>query len=318
MTFYVSGSSGSHSTGGSYVVAGSSGSGSSQSGSYSAAMTSDGGYGLDECGAATLIQHSMEGHDYAKIQGVENVEFKGTPDCPDVVASKAAVVEDSELSAGALAGIALAAAALVALALLIARKMRNKDEREQFSLASDLDDFMGAGGDPYASTIDVHKCTSMYCNCNKGLENVSFIPAPKKVNLAQTMAAAGVAGAATAEKGEWYPEARIGDADTVATGIPPPPPLAPHPDDAYSVGQRTASIPPPPPMAPHPDDSRSYLPVQHRPLRAVSEIPHDSEIDTENEDNDDATSVPPPPPPVAFPPASSRYRYNQMDDEMSI
>ena len=273
-----------------------SGSGSSQSDSYSVAsalnahsvMASDGGSGIDACGGAALIQESMQGNDYSSVTGVENVKFKEKKGCPAIVASKAAVAEDGDNTA-LLVGVPLAAAILAALALLFIRRMRNQKE---YDLATGLDDFMGAPEDVYASTIDVHKCTSIYCNCNKGLENVSFIPAPREVDLAETRAAAGLPPVIppTADEGEWYPEekARDADSDTV-TGV--------------HNGSNYGQVP-----APEADDSRSYLPVEQRPLKTVSEVAHDSEIDTELESvegADDGTSVPPPPPQTP-------------DDEMSI
>ncbi len=103
--------------------------------------------------------------------------------------------------------------------------------------------------------------------------------------------------------------------------IPPPPPLGAPPETSVPVVAAAAAA--------IPVDSRSYLPVEQRPLRTVSEIPHDSEIDTELESDgeDDATSVPPPPPPMAFHPsygeqlgrqAQSPLSDDPVDDEMSI
>jgi len=306
-SYAIAGSSGSGSgnAGGTYAVAGSSGSGSgsSQSDSYPAAsalnahqvMASDSGSEFDACDGATLIHDSMQGNDYSNVDGVKSVTFKEKTNCPAIVAAKAAVVEEEDNTA-MLVGIPLAAALFVALALLVARRMR--DDREEFPLSSGLDDFMGPPEDPYANTIDVHKCTSMYCNCNKALENVSFIPAPREVDLAQARAYAGLPAVTntTADEGDWFPEekARDADSDTV-TGV----------HNGSTNGQ-----------VPAPDDSRSYLPVEQRPLMTVSEIPHDSEIDTELESlegGDDATSIPPPPPPP-----SSLYHDDEPDDEMSI
>jgi len=307
-SYAIAGSSGSGSgnAGGTYAVAGSSGSGSgsSQSDSYPAAsalnahqvMASDSGSEFDACDGATLIHDSMQGNDYSNVDGVKSVTFKEKTNCPAIVAAKAAVVEEEEDNTAMLVGIPLAAALFVALALLVARRMR--DDREEFPLSSGLDDFMGPPEDPYANTIDVHKCTSMYCNCNKALENVSFIPAPREVDLAQARAYAGLPAVTntTADEGDWFPEekARDADSDTV-TGV----------HNGSTNGQ-----------VPAPDDSRSYLPVEQRPLMTVSEIPHDSEIDTELESlegGDDATSIPPPPPPP-----SSLYHDDEPDDEMSI
>ena len=306
--YALPGSSGSGNAGGAYGVAGSngSGSGSSQSDSYSAAsalnahqvMASDSGSEFDACDGATLIHDSMQGNDYSNVDGVKSVTFKEKKNCPAIVAAKAAVVEEEDDNTAMLVGIPLAAALFVALALLVARRMR--DDREEFPLSDGLDDFMGPPEDPYANTIDVHKCTSMYCNCNNALENVSFIPAPREVDLAQARAYAGLPAVTntTADEGDWFPEekARDADSDTV-TGV--------------HNGSTNGQVP-----APETDDSRSYLPVEQRPLMTVSEIPHDSEIDTELESlegGDDATSIPPPPPPP-----SSLYHDDEPDDEMSI
>eukprot|EP00986_Skeletonema_menzelii_P008519 scaffold3622_cov144-Skeletonema_menzelii.AAC.4 len=331
MTFYNDDHSGSGYSGGAYALAGASdgsgsagngytlpgasgsgsgygsGSGSSQSDSYSAVsalnahpvMGSDGGSELDACGGATLIQDAMQGNDYSSVTGVKNVKFKEKKGCAAIVASKAAVADDDEGdNTAVLVGVPLAAALLVALALLLARRMRNQKE---YDLATGLDDFMGPPEDQYASTIDVHKCTSIYCNCNKGLENVSFIPAPRKVDLGATRAAAGLPPAnPDTDEGEWYPEAKARDADSdTVTGV--------HNGSTYG------ELPVPKPSVPEmttsdSDESRSYLPVEQRPLTTLTEVAHDSEIDTELESvegGDDATSIPPPPP-------------QSPDDEMSI
>jgi len=328
MTFYFDGHDGSDNDGGAYVGTGSSssgsgndgaaygrpssgsdggngsGSGSSHSDSDSLnahqVIGSDGGSGLDACGGATLIHESMQGNDYSSVNGVKNVEFKEKTSCPAIVANKTIVAEEEEDNTAVIVGVPLAAALLVALALLIAR--RRRDDREEFSLASDLDDFMGPPEDPYANTIDVHKCTSMYCDCcNKGLEHVSFIPAPMKVDLNQTRAAAGLPPMApnTPVEDLWqYPDyAQDADSDTV-TAV----------QNGSTNGQEAPAPETYVPVTETPDDARSYLPVEQRPLTTVNEIAHDSEIDTELESvaGDDDASIPPPPP--RQPP----------DDEMSI
>ena len=265
-------SSGSNSAHGSnYVVAGYSDGGSSSSSSYSTAYAvnsrdsgaaSDKVHGIDACGGSTLIHDSMAGNDYSDVDGVKNVEYKENLSCPApvIVAAKAAVNEGP--TTGQIAGGVIGAVFFAALALLLARKMRRKDEREEFSMGSSLD---LEPEDPYSSTIDVHKCTSMYCNCNRGLENVSFIPAPKNGDIVKARTAAGLAPATILDEGNWYP-------------------------DAGSVHRENEV------QAPVTEIDTRRLPVEQRPLTTVSEIPHDSEIDTENEDNDDATSIPPPPP----------------------
>jgi len=273
----------------------------------------------------------MSGNDHSNVNGVKNVEFKEKKSCPAIVASQTAIVEEGGDNMGLLVGLPLAL--LLALLALFAARRRRRDDREEFSLSSGLDDFMGTHDDPYASTIDVHKCTSMYCNCNKALENVSFIPAPRNADLAQARALAGLAAVVAADEGDWYPEAQMHDVDSdTVTGvhngstngdvsIPPPPPLGAPPETSVPVVAAAAAA--------IPVDSRSYLPVEQRPLRTVSEIPHDSEIDTELESDgeDDATSVPPPPPPMAFHPsygeqlgrqAQSPLSDDPVDDEMSI
>ena len=304
---YVTAGSGS-SGGDSYALVGYGGSGSSAAGnggsgsgsSYTVASAnianyaSDGGYGLDKCAGATLIHDSMEGNDYSDVDGVKNVQFKQNTSCPPpavIAAAKAAPVAVSEgPSTGELVGGAIGAALLFALLLLFARRFRRKDEREEFSLT---DSSLGLEykDDPYANTVDVHKCTSMYCNCNRSLENVSFIPAPPSGDLSQARAVAGLSPIET-DKGSWYPEAAMSVAG----------------DDSVNEGHV----------------GRSYLPVEQRPLRTVSEVPHDSEIDTELESmegNDDATSIPPPPPSSFHPPSghgqAQSSHYHEYD-EMSI
>ena len=256
--------------GSNYVVAGYNGGNDSTSSSYSTAYavnSLDGGaasdkvHGIDACGGSTLIHDSMAGNDYSDVDGVKNVVYKENLSCPApvIVAAKATVNEGP--TTGQIVGGVIGAAFFALLALLVARKMRRKDEREEFSMGSSLD----LEPNPYSSTIDVHKCTSMYCNCNRGLENVSFIPAPRNGDIAKARTTAGLAPATPLDEGNWYP-------------------------DAGSV-HRENKI-----QAPVSEIDTRRLPVEQRPLTTVSEIPHDSEIDTESEDNDDATSIPPPPP----------------------
>ena len=279
---YSSGGSNS-AQGGNYVVAGYNGGDDSSSSSYSSAYAvnsrdsgavSDKVHGIDACGGSTLIHDSMAGNDYSDVDGVKNVEYKENLSCPApvIVAAKATVNEGP--TTGQIAGGVIGAVLFAALALLLARKMRRKDEREEFSIGSSLD----LEPNPYSSTIDVHKCTSMYCNCNRGLENVSFIPAPRNGDIAKARTAAGLAPATPLDEGNWYPDAsRISDAGSDAD----------------------AQVPREPEMqAPVSEIGTRRLPVEQRPLTTVSEIPHDSEIDTELEslEDDDATSIPPPPP----------------------
>ena len=291
MTFYSDDRLGS-----AYVVAGSGGDDSSSSShSVASAHSSESGSGYDACGGATLIHMSMQGNDYSDINGVENVEYQEKTSCPVIVGVEAAVVEEDNL--GVLVGVPVMAALLVALALLVARKMR--DDREEMSLVSPLDDFMGPAEDPYANTIDVHRCTSIYCNvCNSGLANVSFIPASRKVDLNKTRALAGLTPVCMpVEEEDWFiTRSQYADSDTV-TGV--------HngSTDEQILAPETFV-----PVVESPDDSRSYLPVERRPLTTVREISNDSEIDTELEslEGDDDASIPPPPPP------------SSSGDEMSI
>ena len=110
------------------------------------------------------------------------------------------------------------------------------------------------------------------------IREVSFIPAPKNGDIVKARTAAGLAPATILDEGKWYPDAsRISDAGSDAD----------------------AQVPREPEMqAPVSEIDTRRLPVEQRPLTTVSEIPHDSEIDTELEslEDDDATSIPPPPP----------------------
>lgn len=283
------------------------------------------GHGLDACEASGLVKDSMEGQDYSEVDGVTRAEYRNSDlECAKIIAGASIVVgeQNEDLGAGGAFAMLLAAAALVALAFFIVNKKRRQrepevDMKEDFSLISNSlnGSFLGNGGDdPYANTIDVHKCASIFCNCNKSMNETTFLPAPKKVDMAKTMAANGISPTSV---NAFFPEedevVEEDEADTSAGIVADLDPEANNDEEVAQSNQDNIMRMP----------IRSQYEEQDRPLTPVSEIAHDSEIDTEMEsmagDNDETTV--PPPPPLTFHPAyrqGSGVAVMQSDDEMSI
>lgn len=249
---------------------------------------------FNACTACNIVKDSMEGQDYSHIDGVTGVKYRNCDaECESgkVITGAATVVqpEDDDLSGGALFAIWLAALAVIALlALLLARKRRKSQEvNEDMSLISnDLDgDQYGDTEDPFANTIDVHKCTSIYCNCNSKSKETTFLPAPRTVDMARTMS---------------------------DNGLSPPSAIV-H----QKTNEETSDV-----ITHESRGSIMRMPLAYqseetsdRPLTPVNEVAHDSEIDTELESvADDDTNIPPPPP-IAFHPS---YNKQQSNDEISI
>jgi len=258
---------------------------------------------LDKCAAVGIIKESMEGNDYSEVSGVTNAEYRGSSaDCGKIISGANMVVEDKdELSAGAAFGIFFAALALLALLFLIARKLRRKPAQEDMSLISNnLDGSLGGYDDPYANTIDVHKCSSIYCTICNGKDNeTSFLPAPKKANMAKAMANNGISPTAVNDtEGAFFNQ----DESSKET---------------LEFNESKGSIMRVP--------IRNQLEDEDRSLSIVNEVAHDSEIDTELESvqgdaHNDETTVPPPPP-LSFHPAyrqGSGVAAIQSNDEISI
>ena len=274
----------------------------------------------------------------------------------------AAVVQpagDDELGAGAAFGILAAVAAVAALAFLVTRRRKTRghaggaeggagggargegcvwgaegaeggafkiEDREMSLISNDPDVSFFEDArkeDPYANTIDVHMCTSIYCDCNNARRATSFLPVPKRVDMAGTMLANGISPTAVNQVDDafFHSDAAPGDgsyesesegADVAGRGRDGP-------------GARKGSIMRVP--------IRSQIRQEGgRPLTPVNEIAHDSEIDTEMESLaddygadvstlNDQTTVPPPPP-LAFHPAygrgSGEVHTAESNDEMSI
>jgi len=278
----------------------------------------------DACAAADLIEDSMKDQDYAEdVAGVTDVEYRGSPACARIVGGAAAVVApaDDGISAAAFFGLLFAAAALAALALLAARRLRRRSKEdgtardlpEDFSLISndlDGDFFERKQEDPRASTVDVHTCKSIYCNCNKdkALSGTTFLPVDcRKVDLASVVAAQGISPTGVdAADGPSF-----GGRDSRASG---------------SLGEASAAsrdtilrVPIRAQMEPDHEDGGPA------PLSPVSEIAHDSQIDSELDESvgDIETVIPPPPPLESHPayPDPERWeatRRSDSDDEMSV
>ena len=261
------------------------------------------------CSACGIVKDSMEGQDYSDIEGVTGAKYRNCDaecDSGTVIAGAATVVppQDDDLSGGALFAIWFAALAAIALlALLLARKRRKPQEvNEDMSLISnDLDgNHYGDYEDPYANTIDVHKCTSIYCNCNSKSNETTFLPAPKTVDISRTMSENGLSPLSAVINQRTHEKSSDLNQE-------------PAQEDS-NLEYQTAT-----------NESRGSImrmalayqeETSDRPLTPVNEIAHDSEIDTEQESvADDETNIPPPPP-IAFHPSYNKGQ--QSNDEISI
>ena len=264
---------------------------------YDSAWDGDGhASAIDECASASLIKDSMDGHDYSDIDGIENAEFRRSDlDCGMIVAgANMAVEEEDELSAGAAFGIFFACLALLALMFLLVRKLRRKRPRDEISLISNnLDGSLAGYDNPYGNTIDVHKCTSIYCNCNSNLNETTFLPAPKKVNMAKTMEKNGISPTAVddAEESEFFN------------------PTKEEPKETLAFDESKGSIMRVP--------IRTQLDAEDRTLEPVNEV-SESELESVAGDNTDESTVPPPPPLASHPTYGKQGSRTQSNDEISI
>eukprot|EP00578_Thalassiosira_sp_NH16_P012976 CAMPEP_0181118984 /NCGR_PEP_ID=MMETSP1071-20121207/23365_1 /TAXON_ID=35127 /ORGANISM="Thalassiosira sp., Strain NH16" /LENGTH=995 /DNA_ID=CAMNT_0023203511 /DNA_START=260 /DNA_END=3247 /DNA_ORIENTATION=- len=295
---------------------------------------------FDECEVLKLIKESMEDKDYSKdVDGVSGAKYRNSDvDCGKIIAGAAIVVqaEDDSLSAGAAFGMLAAAAALLALLFLLAGKFKRKSPpptpvRDDISLISNslngsmYDDKI----DPYANTIDVHKCTSIYCDCNKGGLGTTFLPAPKCVNvdIAKTMMDNGISPTAVDQvDGKFFNPSKDEDDSEAdqASGLKQQD-LSLF-DQASDIEQQSDQV------SSETRGSIMRVPIrsqlddqdQDRPLTPVNEIAHDSEIDTELEsvaDDNDYSTVPPPPPLSSHPAygqESGKVQPMGSNDEISI
>jgi len=315
---------------------------------------------IDVCKAGNIIKTSMEGKDYSDVDGVTNAQYRNSDDdgCGLIIGGAAGFVpvaaEDDGIGAGAAFGMLAAAAALGALAFFATRKMgrrRNKeDDRGEGTVvvAPAIGDFgemgsMGENGqemslisndldgssfldspreDPYASTIDVHKCTSIYCSTcnNKSLSEPRFLAVPRKVDMPKTMMANGISptGVNQADS-EFFDEDPALDTTADSSELE---------EDAFDAGEQQARG--------HNDRSTMKqgsimrVPIFQqegdRPLTPVNEIANDSEFDTEISDDEgtemDGSTTIPPPPPLNFHPAyrqgTGDVQLTDSNDEISI
>lgn len=300
----------------------------------------DGHQGLEICDALDIIRESMDGNDYTEVDGVTSAKYRnGDHKCgePRIIAGAAIMVQPQEDDSFAALGFLLfVVAALIALALLVARKFRRKPPspepvREDISLISNNlnGSLYEEPNDPYANTIDVHKCTSIYCNCNGGGNGTTFLPAPNTVDMAKTMTANGISPTAVNEvDGEFFNQDDIDKDRENQEENEAELEQAPDLEHQSSQGSKESQ------------GSIMRVPISSqfqesaRPLTPVDEIAHDSEIDTEMESlagvdtemesyagENDETTVPPPPP-LAFHPAyrqgSGEVQMTESSDEISI
>ena len=266
---------------------------------------------LDACDYSIIIEASMDSADFSDISGVKNVEYLDSGSCAGtskIVSGEAAVTEEEGLSAGAMIGLAMLGALVAAIALLLARKFRRKPNSSDrdFDLISVDTDYEGkrfGSNDPFASTVDVHKCTSMYCNCNKGGTGTTFLPAPRKSNMAKVIKKQGLD--TTSPTGVDEAEAQgffVGDSEPLEA--------VSMESDESSMSQNSSQ----------PKDAiirADPSPEEGRALTPVREVAHDSEIDTELESDgeEDLDSIPPPPP---LPPGMKPKNNSLEADEMSV
>lgn len=262
---------------------------------------------MGACDYSSIIQASMDTADLSSIDGVKEVEYlESGSSCADsskIISGEAAVVEDEGLTAGAMVGLAMLAAFIAAAALLLARKLRRKSASDRdFDLISVDTDFEGRGlgsTDPFASTVDVHKCTSMYCNCNKGGAGTKFLPAPRKSNMDKVIKKQGLDSSSPTG---------VDEADAQGFFVGDPEPLETVSMNSDEVSHDSSQ--------PKDDIIRADPQPDDRALTPVREIAHDSEIDTEFESDgeEDLESIPPPPP---LPPGHPK-RNSLQEDEMSV
>jgi hypothetical protein len=288
------------------------------------------GHGVDPCHFADVIEVSMEGNDYTKVDGVTGAEYRNSDgNCTGAIVSSAATVVDEDLSAGALFAIWLAALALIALAFLLLRKQKRKQAqavRDDISLISnDLDGTFPIYDDPYANTTDVHQCTSKLCAmCNNNLQDPRFSPAPKRVNMKKFLETSGLCVPVPAAVSPTGVDQASGDFFSEETKDEES-----KEEESKEEESEVMDLPPDVSNEEKKSTRGSIMRVpffqaeRNRPLASVNEVAHDSEIDTELEsvaDDNDTTTVPPPPP-LALHPAyqqrTSAYT-NRDDDEESV
>ena len=266
---------------------------------------------MDACDYSNIIEASMDNADFSDISGVKDVEYLDTgSSCAGtskIVSGEAVVTEEEGLSTGAMIGLAMLGALIAATALLLARKFRRKPgtSDRDFDLISVDTDYEGkrfGSNDPFASTVDVHKCTSMYCNCNKGGVGTTFLPAPRKSNMEKVIKKQGLD--TTSPTG-------VDEADARGFFVGDPEPLeAVSMSDDSSMSQNSSQ----------PNDAiirADPTSEEGRALTPVREVAHDSEIDTEFESDgeEDLESIPPPPP---LPPGMKPKNNSLEADEMSV
>ena len=310
---------------------------------------------IDVCKAGNIIKASMEGKDYSEVYGVTNAQYRNSDDdgCGLIIGGAAGfvpVAEDEGISAGAAFGMLAAAAALGALAFFATRKMGRRRKEGEEAVAPAIGDFGEIGSmdengqemslisnsldgsfidspreDPYASAIDVHKCTSIYCSTcnNKSLSEPLFLPVPRKVDMSKTMIANGISPTAVNQAdSEFFNEDPALDTTADSSELE---------DDAFDSGEQQARVLNDGSTMKQGSIMRVPIFQQEgdRPLTPVNEIANDSEFDTEISD-DECTEMDgrtmdttiPPPPPLNFHPAyrqgTGDVQLTDSNDEISI
>lgn len=272
------------------------------------------------CLITEIIETSMNGNDYTRIEGVTDAKYRNSDleSCSDGIVSSAATtaaITDEDLSTGALFAIWCAVLALIGLVFLLARRRRRRAPpvgRDDISLISnDLNGSVYEFDDPYANTTDVHKCTSKVCPiCNTRPQDPQFLPVlGGEVNMGKIQEAHGICVPASntavsptsvKEVGSDFDMDRLVDKETkeeeLEDHVPPPPPLPASQGSIMRVPYFHA----------HSD----------QPLPPVNEMAHESdETELESVVDDSDNSTVPPPPPLPFHPAYQQRNNKQRDDD---
>jgi hypothetical protein len=152
-------------------------------------------HAIDACDHLSVLQASMDNADFSEIEGVQQVEYlhsgKSCVSASRMISGEAIVTDDG-LSTGTMIALAMLAALVVSVAnkFLLDRKLRQERDAgdSDYDLISNYEEGNESkNNDPIASTVDVHKCTSLNCNCNKEGAGTTFLPVTADQGLDTTL-----------------------------------------------------------------------------------------------------------------------------------